>query len=564
MNWEKLFTDIILQRGYDYYCEQVVELLDVNETGVHAEVVGSDEYEVTISLVDGQVARMSCSCPYAQGGKHCKHMAAVLFEWSEREASDKNLGLSFHAMEQEQHSINHFEKIEKLVDNADVDSVRSFLKAILKQDDKWFLRFQNSLNEESDGVDLTYYALILEEIVDQFSGHDEFIDYNDASEFASELEDFLADDVTDLLNRGHYQEAFEVANQIFVLIGNVDMDDSDGEVGMLADDIYQFWQRLLREANLEMKQMMFTWFVSNLNGTIVDYLEEYIERILFEAFYEPIFVKEKVFLVKQKLAQANLIGDDWIREYHIGKWASYYLALVSISDDQTSQQELVKIYRTYWSNTEVRKFAIKHALEEKDYQRTLEILDESMRLDQEKSGVLAEYSRLKKDIYQLQGNQPDYITQLWELLLKHTHGDLAVYRELKDQYSKAEWEIEREKVFQQLPNSASAKVAKLYQEEGIKERLLAYVLNYSGFDAVLSYEDDLKVDYPSQLLAKYREELEKSVTYTSNRKQYARYVAILRRMKKLSGGSKVVESIIKTWQKDYKNRRAMMDELRKV
>jgi len=228
MNWEKLFTDIILQRGYDYYCEQVVELLDVNETGVHAEVVGSDEYEVTISLVDGQVARMSCSCPYAQGGKHCKHMAAVLFEWSEREASDKNLGLSFHAMEQEQHSINHFEKIEKLVDNADVDSVRSFLKAILKQDDKWFLRFQNSLNEESDGVDLTYYALILEEIVDQFSGHDEFIDYNDASEFASELEDFLADDVTDLLNRGHYQEAFEVANQIFVLIGNVDMDDSDG------------------------------------------------------------------------------------------------------------------------------------------------------------------------------------------------------------------------------------------------------------------------------------------------------------------------------------------------
>lgn len=149
---------------------------------------------------------------------------------------------------------------------ADVDSVRSFLKAILKQADKWFLRFQNSLNEESDGVDLTYYALILEEIVDQFSGHDEFIDYNDASEFTPELEDFLADDVTDLVNRGHYQEAFEVANQIFVLIGNVDMDDSDGEVGMLADDIYQFWQRLLREANLETKQMMFTWLVSNLDG----------------------------------------------------------------------------------------------------------------------------------------------------------------------------------------------------------------------------------------------------------------------------------------------------------
>jgi hypothetical protein len=104
----------------------------------------------------------------------------------------------------------------------------------------------------------------------------------------------------------------------------------------------------------------------------------------------------------------------------------------------------------------------------------------------------------------------------------------------------------------------------MYQEEGLKDRLLAYVIKYPGLDAVSCYEDELKAEYSSQLLAKYRKELEQAAVYTSNRKQYAEYVAILRRMKKLAGGSIVVDSIIETWRKDYKNRRAMMDELRKI
>ena len=269
-----------------------------------------------------------------------------------------------------------------------------------------------------------------------------------------------------------------------------------------------------------------------------------------------------MIFAREKLAYINQKKNDWSREYHVGKWASYYLALLSKSDDQESQQELARIYRTYWSNTDVRKFAINQCIEEKDYQRALEILDESMQVDQEKRNTLAEYSRQKKAIYQLQGNRPAYLDQLWELLLKYTPGDLDGYHELKEQYSTAEWATERERVFQQL--SASAQVAKMYQEEGLKDRLLAYVIKYPGLDAVSCYEDELKVEYSSQLLAKYRKELEQAAVYTSNRKQYAMYVTILRRMKKLAGGSKVVDSIIETWRKDYKNRRAMMDELRKI
>lgn len=50
-------------------------------------------------------------------------------------------------------------------------------------------------------------------------------------------------------------------------------------------------------------------------------------------------------------------------------------------------------------------------------------------------------------------------------------------------------------------------------------------------------------------------------SFTSDRKRYQQLVALLRRMKKIKGGSKVVEEIVTEWRYKYRNRPAMMDEL---
>ena len=43
-----------------------------------------------------------------------------------------------------------------------------------------------------------------------------------------------------IIDNGNYIGAFEVMNYIFVLIGDVDMDDSDGGTSMLADRVTSF------------------------------------------------------------------------------------------------------------------------------------------------------------------------------------------------------------------------------------------------------------------------------------------------------------------------------------
>ena len=51
------------------------------------------------------------------------------------------------------------------------------------------------------------------------------------------------------------------------------MDDSDGGTGMLADRIYQLWLELLGIVKQDEKQKMFQWFVTHLNGSMIDYLK---------------------------------------------------------------------------------------------------------------------------------------------------------------------------------------------------------------------------------------------------------------------------------------------------
>ena len=175
---------------------------------------------------------------------------------------------------------------------------------------------------------------------------------------------------------------------------------------------------------------------------------------------------------------------------------------------------------------------------------------------------ISEYSEKKKEIFLLQGNKSAYIEQLWQLVLEHEAGDLDLYRELKRQYTEDEWVIKREEVFKKLP--AYAHVERLYKEEKLYDRLLAYVLNSPGLYSLQEYEKVLKKEYPEQILGKYKDEVNKMAIHTSDRKHYAHLVSLLRKMQQMKGGVKLVEQIVSEWKLKYKNRPAMMDELRKL
>ena len=576
MNWQKLFASHILERGYDYNCDGAVENIEIGRDDIRADVVGTEDYEVEISLNDGKVTDMYCSCPYAAGGNNCKHMAAVLYEWTadimdedepedtDNEDMDNDADAESMDLFEPAVTVCDYKKksaaVEKLVTSAERDIVQAFLVSVLAEDKKLLLRFRNMVNKCATKEDVEDYFEQIDEIADRYLGRDHFINYYQAYDFMLELEEIIDKDVRRMIDNGSHISAFHVMNHIFVLLGNVDMDDSGGETSMLAEQIYQLWLELLTKVNAQDKRKMFIWFTTHMDGSVIDYLEEYIEQIIMEEFKEPEYEQDKLSFMEEMIEKAEKKDSGWSRDYAVGKWTVTYLK--TLEEKNAPEDQLEEICKKYWNNSGVRRYYIDRYFEKKEYDRVLQVLDESIELDKAYRGQVLEYIQKKKEIYRLQGNKSAYIEQLWKLVLEQSAGDLDIYKELKAQYSEKEWLIKREELFKKLPPNAH--IDRLYKEEKLYDRLLAYVLKSSGLYAVQSYENVLKKEYPKQILSKYQGEVNKMASCTGNRKHYADLVALLRRMKRIKGGSEIVETIVEEWKIKYRNRPAMMDELSKL
>lgn len=566
MNWKKLFANQILERGYDYYCENAVENLEISEDMIRADVIGSEDYEVEIFLNNKDVTDMYCSCPYASDGRNCKHMAAVLYEWSNREKEEEQSTKNETKIDlfEPAYTINAYKKkltaVEELVGGAKEEDVRSFLVSVLAEDEKLLLRFHNTVNRQVTPEDINNYMRQVDIIADRYLGRNRFIGYYEADGFISELEEMLDEDVRRMIDNDNYLSAFEVMNHIFVLIGDVDMDDSDGGTGMLGDRIYQLWLELLDKVSPEEKKKMFEWFTAHLDGSVIDYLEEYIEQIIMEEFEEKEYEQVKLDFIEERIARSEHKDSDWSRDYEVSKWAVRYLEL--LQKKKASNEQIKEVCKKYWTNSSVRRYYINICMKKKEYDHVLQVLDECILLDKQYRGLIIEYNKKKKEIYLLQGNRSAYIEQLWKLVLEYEAGNLDLYRELKKQYTADEWFVKREEIFKKLP--AYAHVEQLYKEEKLYDRLLIYVLNSPGLYALQEYEKVLKKEYPEQILNKYKNEVNKMAVRTSDRKNYAYLVSLLRKMKQIKGGSKLVEQIVDDWKVKYKNRPAMMEELRKL
>ncbi len=87
MNWEELFLPHILKRGERYFKEgRVIGLARKGKT-YSAYVDGSGStYRVSVLLNQDGLTQADCSCPYAQSGMYCKHMAAVLYALEPKKA----------------------------------------------------------------------------------------------------------------------------------------------------------------------------------------------------------------------------------------------------------------------------------------------------------------------------------------------------------------------------------------------------------------------------------------------------------------------------------------------
>ena len=78
MNWGTIFGKLVLDQGRSYYDAGKVKNLRYENGSYHAVVRGSLPYRVEIVVSGNAIRAMKCTCPSAEKGLRCKHMAATL------------------------------------------------------------------------------------------------------------------------------------------------------------------------------------------------------------------------------------------------------------------------------------------------------------------------------------------------------------------------------------------------------------------------------------------------------------------------------------------------------
>ena len=89
-SWKKPFPDWILERGRTYHQLGRVHRLVHHGREISAVVAGSKLYHVAVRFSGGIPDAASCDCPYAEDGRLCKHVAAVLFALEDMDYAPAN------------------------------------------------------------------------------------------------------------------------------------------------------------------------------------------------------------------------------------------------------------------------------------------------------------------------------------------------------------------------------------------------------------------------------------------------------------------------------------------
>ena len=575
MDWYRLFRQHILDRGIEYYEDGYVTEFAYTDNSIKASVEGSAIYDVEIALDGEDVLDMHCSCPYAADGHNCKHMAAVLFKFEEI-LTEQDVTTEYDVAEDDRDekdielTNDYLDRMNKrrtevveLVSQIPEDKVKELLVGFVMADES----LKNKLSMQYAFKMNSKLMLNLRTELDRIERHycrGGYVDWYHASDFTSELSAFLDSKVQLLIEKDCLSQAFELTNCVFFCIGNVDMDDSDGNSSMVLNSCYECWKQIIEKSNDCFKKEIKGWFENHKTGYVIDFMGEYIEEILFEAFATKEAIIEEIHKLDAVIDDCK--GTDCGRYYsvHYGYENPILKRIELMKKMGCSENEIHAYKKKNRKFFVIRDLEIADAMEVGDYETAISVLLESKKLDSENKGQIKKYSERLIEIYRITGATEDFCRETVYFLETFWQYDLKYVNELKVCIrEKEKWDCIVDGIA--AKNRDESFVCKLLNEEKRYDQLMTKIENSSDRVRLLdAHEKVLRKQMPDRVIRIYSAYLEHAVDMANDRNKYKGLMIYLKKISGCAGGKEVAKEIAALWRQVYKRRSAMMDELRKA
>ena len=551
INFEELFEEKILERGYNYYLEDSVHEVTKNGNYYEGLVYGTEIYEVQLKINrNGNVEDMDCDCPYAEEN-NCKHMAALLYYLeNEGQVESKKLTRNTDNYDKivssiSEHEIKEF-VIEKLYENSDFQNeFRSYFVQYFEKTPKRVKRISQSV----------YQAI----------GRKGFIEYNETYKFSNSMYDYIQE-ANNLIKHKEYQAPFWIASLILEELPDLPIDDSDGTTSYVESECIEVIEKILQKCkNNDIKVEIFNWIIASIKNDSLGNYYDGVEKILDEYFTENKFINERLKIINGKIQELKR-KNDYYSEYKLEDLIKTKIALLYQLEMDEDALKTIEDNIYYVS---IRRMLIDIERKKGNIDRVEKLLKEGMEVALKRNhyGTVTYYIEELLSIYENQKQKEKYKNLVKETLLKYNRGSFKYYKKLKELYPKEQWKSKKDSIIKELESDGEGyhrdDLRQIYIEEQYYDKLFKSVMTTPLYEIVFQYEKYLKRDYEQQLLKEYQKIVDEKSKFTGKR-NYEEIRKILKHMKTLKNGEAIVGKMIEEYKIKYANRRLMIEELNKI
>ena len=363
----------------------------------------------------------------------------------------------------------------------------------------------------------------------------------------NELDDYI-DIVNNFIKEGtkYIESNDKIAYQIFEFflreIDEIDVYDEYGQKEDLFANVFESFKEMFNNEKLFLKLLAFIEMIYVIDSDKY-YFEHKVNMI--NLLYQYINTKWQAgdFLVLlNKLDKNENIYDfykDNIRTKIV--YLNYYFI---------NEEKAISIANSYLNNNEICDFLLKISSNEEEKIETLEkIIFSKKNYQNEKyfKMLLSIYKNVDKDKY-------------LEILRVYfnKYKKLEIYHMIKEYYSPKDWLKVRKQYLDMVKDS------RLYFDICVEEKYydeLVEALQDKWIEDINNYIDILKYYKPDELLQLYKNQVLKDLSRASDRKIYQKILSNFINFKRIPHGNDELINIIKYIRENYKNRRALQEEL---
>ncbi len=532
-----MFSNLISERGYEYYVTGHVKELNETDKGWAAVVKGSKAYSVSITLKDSVVVEMDCTCPYAADGKNCKHMAAVLYAIDETPKPPEK--------QDKRKFINSINESKRLV----------YLTELLMGNEQLYARFK-SRHEEISDFNVGEYIYELDRAIATHSGRGGFIDYRQTTHFEEDIS-LVITAFKRLCETDDHSKILEMAIMISDRVGNLEIDDSNGTVSWMMASVMEALPMLVGSPDKKVKDAVFKWICEMALIKNRNYLTDFFYEPFTTYYCKKKQLARKIELIDRRIVELNQKNDSI---YYLWKWLkTKVLFMEELGTDESSIEEtLLK----YIHITEARSMLADRYEVSGNIDKAINILRDGIN-DADGTWEKEKFSNMLIGVFSKHGMKTEEVSERKDLFLLYRPSSMDYYRNYKSLFYKLEWAKERDKILSVLKTTEGT-WCDIYAEEKMYIELVLSLQKSCTVQSLYKFANLLKKKYTPELLEMFMREINSMAKRTVGRNTYKEWVKVLKYMQKFNGGKEVVAEIIDDWKVRYKRRKAMMEELAKL